>query len=269
MMHVDRRIARSRRGFPARSCGRGRRYWRGSRTAAASTRRASASTSSQRALDRALHALFARGQVEGRAIGQHQPAAFDRHAFGHDQDQLVALDRGDHRQADAGIAAGRLDDRAAGLELAVALGRLDHRQRDAVLDRPAGVGPLGLDPDFGVREQPAATRMCGVLPIVSRMVLAFMTWPPLLAVEFGDFGRVEGLGKPRVRGRDRVHRSVIDDRADAAEHDRADRAEQRRDAARSRPRRARSRPRSSAATPRRRGRASSSGVWSWISDWRT
>ena len=30
--------------------------------------------------------------------------------------ELVALDRGDHRQADAGVAAGRLDDRVAGLE---------------------------------------------------------------------------------------------------------------------------------------------------------
>src|SRR3546814_15440898 len=31
-----------------------------------------------RALDRALHALFARRQVEGRAISQHQPPPLDR-----------------------------------------------------------------------------------------------------------------------------------------------------------------------------------------------
>ena len=37
-------------------------------------------------------------------IGQHQPAAFQAHAFGHDEDQLVALDRRHHRKADAGIA---------------------------------------------------------------------------------------------------------------------------------------------------------------------
>ena len=101
-----------------------------------------------RAGDRALHALFLGRQVEGRAISEHQPAPLDAHALGHDQDQLVALDRGDHREADAGVAAGRLDDRAAGLELAAALGVLDHRQRDAVLDRAAGIGALGLHPHF-------------------------------------------------------------------------------------------------------------------------
>ena len=68
--------------------------------------------------DRALHALLLGGEVEGRAIGEHQPAALEAHALGHDQDELVALDRGDHGEADAGIARGRLDDRAAGLQLA-------------------------------------------------------------------------------------------------------------------------------------------------------
>jgi len=79
--------------------------------------------------------------------GQHQAPALDRHAVRHHQDQLVALDRGHHRQADAGVARSRLDDRAAGLELAVALGVLDHRQGDPVLDRSARVAAFGLDPD--------------------------------------------------------------------------------------------------------------------------
>ena len=52
------------------------------------------------------------------------------------------------------LPRGRLDDRAAGLELAAALGVLDHRQRDAVLDRAAGIGALRLHPHFGaVAEQ--------------------------------------------------------------------------------------------------------------------
>ena len=76
------------------------------------------------ALDRALHALFLGRQIEARAIGQHQAAAFDAHALGHDQHQLVALDRGDHGKADAGVAAGRLDDRAAGLQSARSSPRL-------------------------------------------------------------------------------------------------------------------------------------------------
>ena len=114
--------------------------------------------------DRALHAVGARGEVEARAIGEHQAAALDRHRIGHHQDQLVALDRGDHRQADAGVAAGRLDDRAAGFQLARFLGVLDHRQRDAVLDRPAGIGAFGLDPHLALAAEqavdPDARRYC-------------------------------------------------------------------------------------------------------------
>ena len=60
--------------------------------------------------------------------------------------ELVALHGGHHGQADAGVARGRLDDRAAGLERAAALGVFDHRQRDPVLDRAAGVAAFGLDP---------------------------------------------------------------------------------------------------------------------------
>src|SRR4029077_1217150 len=41
-----------------------------------------------------------------------------------DEDARVALGLGDHREPDAGVARGRLDDRAAGLELTRSLGRL-------------------------------------------------------------------------------------------------------------------------------------------------
>ena len=113
--------------------------------------------------DRAFHALFARRQVEGRAKSEHQAAALDAHAVRHDEDQLVALHRRDHREADAGVAGGRLDDHAAGLQLAAALRVLDHRERDTVLDRRAGIGPLGLHPDFGlVAEQAIDADVRGV-----------------------------------------------------------------------------------------------------------
>src|SRR5690606_40934055 len=61
------------------------------------------------------------------------------------QDQLVALDRGNHGKPDTGVAGGRLDDRATGLEHAVALGVLHHRQSDPVLDGATGIGPFRLD----------------------------------------------------------------------------------------------------------------------------
>ena len=80
--------------------------------------------------------------------------ALDAHAVGHHEDQLVALHRRDHRQAHAGVARGRLDDRAAGFQRAGNFGRFDHRHGDAVFDRAARVGALALDVDaVAVAEQ--------------------------------------------------------------------------------------------------------------------
>ena len=113
--------------------------------------------------DGTVHALLARREFELRAIGEHQAAALDGHAVGHDQNHRVPFHRADHGEADAGIARGGLDDGAAGLELAALLRRLDHGEADAVLDRAAGVGALGLDPDvLPGAEQPVDADVRGV-----------------------------------------------------------------------------------------------------------
>jgi len=52
-----------------------------------------------------------------------------------------------HREPDPGVARGRLDDRAAGGEPPLSLGFIDHGDADPVLDAPAGVERLDLDPD--------------------------------------------------------------------------------------------------------------------------
>ncbi len=141
-------VGESPPGFPAPWCARALRRWPGSRTAAGSSRRASAPAVPRRGRCEPFMP-FSRGVRSKRgAVGQHQAAALDRHAVGHDQDDLVALDGRHHGQADAGVARGRLDDGAAGLERAGALGVFDHGQGDAVLDRAAGVAALGLDPDL-------------------------------------------------------------------------------------------------------------------------
>ena len=67
------------------------------------------------------------------------------HLVGHHEHAPVALEGGDDGQPGAGVAAGRLHDRAARLELAGPLGALHHGQPDPVLDRAtAGVQVLGL-----------------------------------------------------------------------------------------------------------------------------
>merc|ERR1711969_509504 len=60
-----------------------------------------------RTLDSALHAAFLGREIEGGAVGEHKAATFDAHAFRHNQDKLVALDRGGHGKSNAGIAARR------------------------------------------------------------------------------------------------------------------------------------------------------------------
>ena len=61
-----------------------------------------------------------------------------------DDDQRIAVLRAHHGEADAGVAAGRLDDGLPGAERAAALGRLDDAERQAVLDRAHRVEGLEL-----------------------------------------------------------------------------------------------------------------------------
>ena len=65
----------------------------------------------------------------------------------HDEDAGVTLDRRGDRQPDAGVAAGRLDNRPARFEPPLALGFLDHADADAVLYRAAGVQHLQFGGD--------------------------------------------------------------------------------------------------------------------------
>ncbi|VTR64010.1 hypothetical protein DESC_120102 [Desulfosarcina cetonica] len=77
--------------------------------------------------------------------------AFDAGRLAHGQQQRVALDRTDHRQADAGIAAGGLDNGLAGFEFSRTLAGFDHRQGRPVLDRAAGIEVLQFCQDAHLR----------------------------------------------------------------------------------------------------------------------
>ncbi len=96
-----------------------------------------------------------RGDV-GRAeddlgsVGAKELLLLGRLLVGHDEDAAVTLQGGRDGEAVAGVAARRLDDRAARLEQARPFGRLDHRQPDAVLHRAARVEHLELGQDEGL-----------------------------------------------------------------------------------------------------------------------
>ena len=70
-----------------------------------------------------------------------------RQVLRHDQHHAVAADRRRHRQRDAGVARGGLDQRVAGPDLAALLGAADHADRRPVLHRAGRVVALELAQD--------------------------------------------------------------------------------------------------------------------------
>ena len=116
-----------------------------------------------RTRDRALHAELARRQLQLRAVAGHQLATLDRHGLGHRENEPVALDGTHEREADPGVARGRLHDHRARAEDSAGLGVLDHGQRDPVLDAPARVGPLELRPHLHAGVEEAVDPQVGCL----------------------------------------------------------------------------------------------------------
>ncbi len=77
----------------------------------------------------------------------HRPQMSDflaAHLVRDDKGQMIASPGRNERQRQPCVAGGRLDDPAAGLQLAGALGGIDHRHRDAILDGACRVLALKL-----------------------------------------------------------------------------------------------------------------------------
>jgi hypothetical protein len=85
------------------------------------------------------------GENDLGAEDAHQPAPLDRETVRHRDDERVIFLRANHRKADAGIAAGGLDDSLSGFQRAVALGGLDDVEREPVLDGCGGIESFRLD----------------------------------------------------------------------------------------------------------------------------
>ena len=83
----------------------------------------------------------------------HELAPLDREGLDHGDDQRIALGGADHGEADAGVAARRLDHGLAGLELTLALGLLDDVEGEPVLDRGRRIEELALHEHPHVRRR--------------------------------------------------------------------------------------------------------------------
>ena len=103
--------------------------------------------------DGPVGALVAGRQQDLRPVGPENPLPLLAGRLAHRDQELVALDRADHGQADGRVAAAGLQDDLAGRQLAGGLGLLDHPQGDAVLDRPAGIHELELRQELDARDR--------------------------------------------------------------------------------------------------------------------
>ena len=103
--------------------------------------------------DHAHAALRRRRQHHLGAEETHQLAPFDAEGLGHGDDQRIALLRAHHRQPDAGIAGGSLDDGLPGFQLPRLLGGLDDAEREAILDRAQRIERLDLGEQIAARRR--------------------------------------------------------------------------------------------------------------------
>jgi hypothetical protein len=100
-----------------------------------------------RHIARQFHAARLAGQHQFRAICRHALATLDALIFRHHQNHPVAAHGGHHRQRNAGVSAGRLDQRVTGLDVTALFGATDHRQRWTVLDRTGRIIAFQLRQD--------------------------------------------------------------------------------------------------------------------------
>jgi hypothetical protein len=105
----------------------------------------------QRQVTRPFHAHFPADQDQLGPVGAHRRLAFQTHVFRHQQRQSVAFQRRDHRQRNAGIAAGGLNQPVTGFYLTAQFRLLDHRQRGAVLHRARRIIAFQLDPNLAAQ----------------------------------------------------------------------------------------------------------------------
>src|SRR5262249_48005891 len=83
----------------------------------------------------AAYAFRGRRQHQLGAQYRQHLAPFDRHGLRHDENAAIAALSRHESEGDAGVAARRFDNDAAGLEFAGLLQRVDHGDADAVLYR--------------------------------------------------------------------------------------------------------------------------------------
>jgi hypothetical protein len=123
-------------------------------------------------LDGAVGAQMAGCEQNLRAACPEDLLPLHAGRLAHGQQQPVALDRTDHGQADARVAAGGFDHRLARFQFARPLPFLDHGQGRPVLDGATGIEvlQLGQDANLRVGVQPPDLHQGGIADMIQDAV---------------------------------------------------------------------------------------------------
>src|SRR5678815_1720332 len=84
---------------------------------------------------------------------QHESPPLDAERFRHRDDERISLRRAYHREPDAGVAAGCLDDRLSRLQRSLFLGIFDDSEREAIFYGAKRIEGFNLDVEVHVRRR--------------------------------------------------------------------------------------------------------------------
>ena len=146
-----------------------------------------------RLVDHARTFFLGRGKNHLSAEKTHQSAALDAEAFRHCHDQRITLLGADHGEADARVAAGRLDYRLAGLQGAGFFGLLYYTKCEAILHRAQRIERLNLHEEVHARRRQLADP--DNRRIAHRLKNIFVFPPHLLSPQF--FSAVQKISMPK------------------------------------------------------------------------
>ena len=97
--------------------------------------------------DGAFHSLSGWGEFEFGPEEGEESSAFEAHAFGHSQDQLVSFGSGDKGEGNTGVARGGLDDGSLRGNFPLFFAGLDHGSTDPIFHATEGVKEFTFDRD--------------------------------------------------------------------------------------------------------------------------
>ncbi|MNR31744.1 hypothetical protein D3C85_1492770 [compost metagenome] len=97
---------------------------------------------------RPFHPLLFGHENQFRTVSTHRSTTLLAHVVRHQQLHAIAFQRRNHRQRNAGVAAGRFNQHVAGFDFPTLFRLYNHRQRRPVFNRTRRIIAFQFDPNF-------------------------------------------------------------------------------------------------------------------------